>query len=221
MTAALLLADVAAQRDLNEVEARTLIDGIRADVSDLDQRIATAYVGRAWIALGYGGWDAMCVAEFDGARLRIPREQRVEQVQSLRAAGLSARAIDAAIGVDESTVRADLRGAGNPAPAAPVVGQDGKHYQPTQPPPPLLRHAHHDREDGRAVRRRPGRRRGAVAGGSGGGGRPIPRAGALRGPAREGLAIASAQQAGISMRDTAALLGITHQRVHQIVSSSR
>ncbi len=34
-------------------------------------------------------------------------------------------------------------------------------------------------------------------------------------------AVASAQRAGISMRDTAALLGITHQRVHQIGSSSR
>jgi hypothetical protein len=130
-----LLADVAAQRDLNEAEARCLVDSIRVDVADIGERVATAYLGRAWMALGYPSWDALCEAEFDGARLRIPREQRAEQVQSLRAAGLSTRAIGTALGVSEGTVRTDLAGAQNYAPA-PVVGQDGKQYAPTQPPRP-------------------------------------------------------------------------------------
>lgn len=133
MSLDVLLADVARQRDLNEVEARALVDGMRRDVADLGERIATAYLGRAWIALGHASWDALCEAEFDGARLRIPREQRVEQVQSLRSAGLSTRAIGSALGVDDKTVRNDLAGAEK---SAPVVGQDGKSYAPSQPTRP-------------------------------------------------------------------------------------
>lgn len=65
MTADLLLSTVVQQRDLNEVEARALVDGIRVDVTDLGERIGTAYLGRAWVALGYPSWDALCEAEFE------------------------------------------------------------------------------------------------------------------------------------------------------------
>jgi hypothetical protein len=131
VSADVLLADVAAQRDLSEAEARSLVDSIRVDVADLGDRIATAYVGRAWIALGYPSWDALCEAEFDGARLRIPREQRSGQVQSLAAAGLSTRAIASALGVSKDTAARDLAGVSS---ATPRIGQDGKQYAPTQPP---------------------------------------------------------------------------------------
>ncbi len=135
MSTDVLLADVVQQRDLDEVEARALVNGIRGAVTDIDARIATAYVGRAWIALGYIDWDALCEFEFDGARLRVPREIRVEQVQSLRSAGLSTRAIGSALGVSDGTVRTDLAsGAQNYAPT-PVVGQDGKTYAPVRPQP--------------------------------------------------------------------------------------
>lgn len=138
MSTDVLLSDIAAKRDLTEVEARGLVDSIRVDIEDVGVRIATAYLGRAWVALDYQSWDAMCTAEFDGARLRVPREQRVEQVQSLRSAGLSTRAIGAALGIDKSTVRRDLPAApdgarGADAPREPVVGQDGKAYPATQP----------------------------------------------------------------------------------------
>lgn len=140
MTADVLLADVVQERDLNEVEARYLVDGMRRDVSDLGERIATAYIGRAWIALGYSSWDTLCDAEFDGARLRIPREQRVEQVQSLRSAGLSTRAIGSALGVGEATVRRDLSStAPDDAVEQPSTVQslDGRTRPASQPPRPL------------------------------------------------------------------------------------
>jgi len=133
-----LLADVVAERDLTEVEARALIDGMRADVADLGDRIEIAYIGRAWAALGYPSWDLLCEREFPSLRLRIPREQRAEQVQSLRSAGLSTRAIGSALGVGKSTVDRDLAGVPDgPPDAAPVTGQDGKTYQPlTHTPSP-------------------------------------------------------------------------------------
>ena len=129
-----LLSDVVQRRALNSEEARGLVDSIRADVADLSERITTAYLGRAWLALGYPNWDTLCEAEFDGARLRVPREQRAEQVQSLAAAGLSVRAIASVTGVSVGTVHGDLAGVQDRTPAAPRVGQDGKTYAPTQPP---------------------------------------------------------------------------------------
>lgn len=123
--------------DLDATEARALIDGMRRDVADLGERITTAYLGRAWIALGYPSWDRLCEAEFDGARLRLPREDRAEQVQSLRSAGLSTRAIGSALGVDPSTVRADLASAGNP-PVETVQSLDGRTRPATQPARPAV-----------------------------------------------------------------------------------
>lgn len=136
MTVDRLLADVVQQRSLTEVEARQLVDGIRADVTDLDTQIATAYFGRAWDVLGYPDWDALCEGEFDGARLRVPREVRAEQVQSLRSAGLSTRAIGSALGVDQKTVVRDLASREASASPTPVTGQDGKRYASSQPPRP-------------------------------------------------------------------------------------
>jgi len=137
MTADVLLSDVAAQRDLDATEARHLIDGMRADVATLGERVTTAYLGRAWVALGYESWDAMTDAEFPGARLRIPREQRAEQVQSLRSAGLSTRAIASALGVNKDTVRRDLpTGANAPDEPGTVRSLDGRERPASQPPRP-------------------------------------------------------------------------------------
>jgi hypothetical protein len=143
VSADVLLSDVVIDRDLLEVEARALVDSIRADITDVGERIATAYLGRAWIALGYADWDSLCDAEFEGARLRVPREVRAELVQSLSAAGLSTRAAAKALGVGKSTINRDMAGvpSGTGAPSGapergPVIGQDGKQYAPTQPARP-------------------------------------------------------------------------------------
>lgn len=124
----------AIDRDLDSTEARALVDSIRADITDVGERIATAYLGRAWIALGYAGWDEMCDAEFEGARLRVPREVRAGLVQSLAEAGLSTRSAAKALGISQGTVRNDLAsGEQSCAPDREVVGQDGKRYASTQP----------------------------------------------------------------------------------------
>lgn len=129
-------------RDLLADEARALVDSIRIDITDVGERIATAYLGRAWIALGYADWDALCDAEFEGARLRVPREVRVELVQSLSAAGLSTRSAAKALGVSKDTVARDLSGVSSETPdRAPVVGQDGKRYASTQPPRAAVTHS--------------------------------------------------------------------------------
>lgn len=136
MTADLLLSEVVQTRALNAEEARSLVDSIKSDVLDLGERIATAYLGRSWIALGYPSWDALCDAEFDGARIRIPREQRAEQVQSLASQGLSTRAIGAALGVGATTVKRDLAtGPDGPVDRPPVQSLDGRTRPATQPRP--------------------------------------------------------------------------------------
>lgn len=60
--------------------------------------------GSAWLSVN------ACDNEFDTGRLRIPREERSELVGSLRAAGLSQRAIAAATGLSQATVSRELSG---------------------------------------------------------------------------------------------------------------
>ena len=120
---------------LSHDEARLLVDSIRVDVANIGERIVAAYLGQAWIALGYVSWDALCDIEFEGAQLRVPREDRVEQVQSLRSAGLSTRAIGAALGVGVATVHRDLATVPSGTVDAPmsVRSINGKTYPATQP----------------------------------------------------------------------------------------
>jgi hypothetical protein len=74
--------------------ARELTDDIKRDLDAVWGKVVRAYHGRADIALGYESWDEYCVKEFGTARLRIPSEERAELVTSLRAAGLSYRALE-------------------------------------------------------------------------------------------------------------------------------
>jgi hypothetical protein len=93
---------------MSNADARALTDEIKAAVENLWHLVVRAYTERAWEVLGYDTWDLYCIGEFSGCRLRLPREERVEAVQSLRHAGLSIRAIASATGIDKNTVQSDL-----------------------------------------------------------------------------------------------------------------
>lgn len=102
-------------------EARRRADRIKVGVEAVWQLIVEAYQKRDWVALGYASWDDYTTREFGTSRIKLPREERQEVVQSLRDAGLSTRAIAAATGVDRKTVRRDLEVGEMGPPARPVV----------------------------------------------------------------------------------------------------
>lgn len=90
------------------VEARELTDRIKIAVDGTWHLIKQAYLSRAWDALGYNSWDDYCTREFGTSRLRLPREERQEVVSSMREIGMSQRAIAAAMGTAQDTVRRAL-----------------------------------------------------------------------------------------------------------------
>jgi hypothetical protein len=135
-------------------EAREITNDIKRTGNVMWSQITKAFQGRAWAALGYESWDEYCDAEFDGARLKLPREERTMVVASLADAGMSTRAIAAATGVSRPTIISDLQVV-NSLPADPddeivdaeviddptpeprkVTGTDGKSY--TLKPKPVV-----------------------------------------------------------------------------------
>jgi hypothetical protein len=107
--------------ELNPVAARALTDQIKTGVEAVWQLVTQAYTERAWAALGYRSWDDYLVAEFGRSRLQLPREDRAEVVSSMRESGLSNRAIAAATGISEGTVRNTLSDAQNYASVADPI----------------------------------------------------------------------------------------------------
>lgn len=119
-------------------EARERADRIRAALENIAPLIRAAWERHDWEALGYGSWSEYVVGEFGGP-LRLGRAERREAVAGLRSAGMSTRAIGAALGVTHPTVRADLADGRNLPPApngapvpATVTGLDGKSYRPRE-----------------------------------------------------------------------------------------
>ncbi|MDX3714382.1 hypothetical protein PV733_36755 [Streptomyces europaeiscabiei] len=110
------------------VAARQLTDRIKVAVSGTWLLIQEAYTSRAWAALGYETWDAYVSTEFKGARLALPREDRSETVLSLRAAGMSVRAIGTATGLGVGTVHRELADPSVPSGTVPerVLSLDGR-----------------------------------------------------------------------------------------------
>ena len=143
--------DIAGMSENDAIEITALI---KQTGSILWSQVVRAFQGRAWAALGYDSWDAYCDAEFDGARIKLPREERTMIVASLADAGMSTRAIAAATGVSHMTVDRDLAAVTNVTPdtdpddeiidaeviddPAPqprqVTGTDGKTYNVTTKP---------------------------------------------------------------------------------------
>jgi transcriptional regulator with XRE-family HTH domain len=119
-------------------EALDITDRIRARLDDIRELIAQAYIGRAWIVLGYQSWDAYCVCEFASQLSGYPLKERLAMVNWLRqAAGMSTRALASAFGVSQSTIRNDLQVSRNYSPdtgtaiSATITGLDGKDYPVT------------------------------------------------------------------------------------------
>lgn len=94
------------------------------------ETVLALWEARAWEMLDFRSWEALCASR-GWTKVSLPAVERRETVGELRQAGMSTRAIAAATGVSDITVRRDL-GASNVAPE-PVRGTDGKTYQPTQP----------------------------------------------------------------------------------------
>jgi hypothetical protein len=120
---------------------------------------AKAYRARDWETLGYESWAAYCTGEFALARLKWPAGDREPVIAAFAAAGLSSRAVAAALGTSQSTAARELRTArtaqtarrrpgesdDSPAPPLarvseppPVQGLDGRAYpvRDVQPPQP-------------------------------------------------------------------------------------
>lgn len=119
-------------------EARGRAERIRAGLesyTQMRQDIADAYARRDWAALDYPTWFAYLEGEYGAELKRLTRDERRQAVTDLREQGLSKRAIAAAVGADEKTVRNDLSGAENSAPDS-VTGADGKTYPASRPPFP-------------------------------------------------------------------------------------
>lgn len=114
---------------LTEAGARALTERLRSALTEVQELLAAAYVGRVWEPLSHPSWQVYCSVELIGARLKMPREQRREVVAGLRRAGLSTRAIASGIGASDQTVRGDLVATGEVG--GQVLGMDGKAYRPT------------------------------------------------------------------------------------------
>ncbi|WP_428964494.1 hypothetical protein [Micromonospora fluostatini] len=131
MTVTVLTSTVEVAR----ARAERIRAGIRSYLETVEE-IALAWERRDWAVLGYADWAAYVTGEFTADMLRVPEVHRARAVEALRLANMSNRAIGAALGLSEATVRRDLA----PAVAAGRVpsttrGADGKTYATTRPTP--------------------------------------------------------------------------------------
>lgn len=130
---------------LEKSAARELTDKIRSDLEEVYKLITAAYHGQAWKALGYSSWDSYVKEEFANLHLRPPRESQSEVIHSLKAAGMSVRAISAATQLGYGTVQRiqdanpmSPEGSGDPNGSpepARTQGLDGKMYTAQRPSP--------------------------------------------------------------------------------------
>lgn len=100
-------------------EASRRADVIRAGLTNYAatmDKITEAYQRQDWKALGYESFNAYAGGEFGEARVKLTPEHRAQILPAFLAVGMSKRGAAAALGVDEKTIRNDLRGADNSAP---------------------------------------------------------------------------------------------------------
>lgn len=91
-------------------EARQFTDDLKLDYVILQGKIAQAFKGKIWIALGYMDWSEYITAEFGGLRIQPPRERELEALAELSdEAEMSTRQIADTYGIPQSTVSDKLR----------------------------------------------------------------------------------------------------------------
>ncbi|WP_448611844.1 hypothetical protein [Geodermatophilus sp. URMC 60] len=120
---------VAVPGQCDKQTALSLTREIKGSLEQSWRLIKEAFERRAWAALGYASWEAYCTKEFGSHLTRLSKELRREAVAELTSGDqpMSNRAAAVAIGVSESTVRADrAAGARNraPCPKPDLVGAE-------------------------------------------------------------------------------------------------
>lgn len=120
------------QRITQQVDKVNVESGVLIDI------VADAFVGKAWVSLGYGSWEALC----DGMGWEFRPKTSVERAalaKVMRESGMSIRGIGRALGAPKSTVADDLRqlsGSGQLNQPERVAGMDGKDRPATMPETP-------------------------------------------------------------------------------------
>lgn len=135
LTEPALVVDVddIATREAAALRASTIRIGIGRFVDIVVPEILAAWAQRDWVALGYDSWEAYVEGELGVDRLKLTRESRRAAIAVFRVAGMSTRAIGAALDVDQSTVVRDLPSLDSDASPETVTGTDGRTYPATQP----------------------------------------------------------------------------------------
>lgn len=104
------MTDLLPQSDVREAKERAarIRLGIVSYLATLAD-IRSAWDRRDWVTLGYEDWDTYLDGEFSETRLRVPAEHRDKAISELRMAGMSSRAIAAAVNLSQATVARDIR----------------------------------------------------------------------------------------------------------------
>lgn len=131
----------------DEQEATRLAAEISSAIAHMNARtgaaieaMVTGYKARIWIALGLGSWEEL-VDERNWKWKPLTSEDRAAFGEVFRSNGMSFRSIGRLMGADDRTIRRDLAGAANAAPAE-VQGADGKTYSATKPERPEIAEDH-------------------------------------------------------------------------------
>lgn len=114
--------------------AERIRSGMRV-LAEWQDDVIAAYVARDWVALGYAAWDAYLDGEYGEDRVQLPREQRREMVAGMAQAGMSTRAIGAALSVDQKTVVNDRARSTEESSSVPerVLSLDGRERPASRP----------------------------------------------------------------------------------------
>ncbi|HEY3435957.1 MAG TPA: hypothetical protein VGK41_09920 [Solirubrobacterales bacterium] len=99
------------------------------------REIAAAYAERDWVTLAYPSFEEYVESEFSETRLRLSPDERRDAVAEFRRAGMSQRAIGAALGVGVATVNRDLATVPDETVPDEITGTDGRKQPATRPAP--------------------------------------------------------------------------------------